>query len=245
MSPSCSGSPGTYSIRPSNLRFGASANYNITYVNGTLYINPKSNKAKNVKPILDCVDTLINNPSGFKYLARFSYNNPNATPVYVPVGVNNNFTALGLYSGTPPQVFQPGTAQFTIPFDGKKLTWALTTYNGTQKTSTACNASSTSNKCQRAAARPMAVAEMLPVQAEEKVQVYPNPVKDKLAVCFTSTGRTTILLTDAFGKKVKTKTVGPGEGNNASLDVSALARGIYFVTIINGRQQNIFRVIKM
>ena len=147
VSPNCVGSPGVYTITPKNMVLSQPGNYQIVYVPGYLYINPKGGSAKKIKPILNCVDTLVGHPSGFAYVAHFSYENANSTPVYVPIGSDNIITALGSYSGVQPMLFTPGGGNFDIYFDGLKLTWTVKTYQGNSKTAVASDASVGSARC--------------------------------------------------------------------------------------------------
>ncbi|MBK9318446.1 MAG: hypothetical protein IPM91_06225 [Bacteroidetes bacterium] len=103
----CNQSAGVYTISVCCLSFTRMSNYTITYQTGLLYINPKGSGAKKIRPYLDCVDTLINHPSGYPYVAKFSYQNLNTTPVYIPIGSDNNISPSGISSGTPPIVFTP------------------------------------------------------------------------------------------------------------------------------------------
>jgi hypothetical protein len=82
VTPLYSGAAGTYTITPYGIvQIRVPNNYTVSYLNGTLYVNPKGSGAKNVKPSLDCVDTVVNNANGFTYVAHFSWYNPNATVV--------------------------------------------------------------------------------------------------------------------------------------------------------------------
>ena len=59
LSPACTGNAGTYTIIPSNVVTSCPDCYIITYTPGTLYVDPKGKNAKNLKPYLVCVDTLL------------------------------------------------------------------------------------------------------------------------------------------------------------------------------------------
>jgi hypothetical protein len=233
---------GIYGIIPSSYVFTPNTNYTVSYVSDSLYVNPKGGKTKNVKPVLDCVDTLINDPSGLQYLARFSYENPNSATVYVPIGPNNNISGQATYTGTPPVIFRPGAGKFTIPFDGRKITWLLITYNGNQKTSSSSIASSTSNKCQRA--RPVAPS-IVELPAEQRLNIYPNPVKDKLTIYLQGTGKAVISVAGVTGKIYKLKETAQTEENSKTVDMSALSSGVYFITVWDGKNKKTFRVIKI
>ena len=145
LSPTCAGNAGTYTIIPSNVVVSCTDCYVTSYTKGTLYINPKGKNAKNLKPYLICVDTLMNDPGGLKYVATFGCNNPNSTTVFVSRGADNYLSGEGATTavGTLPQVFKPGdNATFQIKFNGKKMTWILRTYCVNQKTAVAQDASS-------------------------------------------------------------------------------------------------------
>src|SRR4030095_10987563 len=114
--------------------------YVIAYKPGTLYVDPKGKNAKNLKPYLVCVDTLINDPSGLKYIATFGCKNDNTTLVYVPKGPDNYLSGEGSATavGNLPEFFQPGGANTCqIKFNGKKIIWTVRTYYVNQKTAAA------------------------------------------------------------------------------------------------------------
>ena len=134
LSPSCVGNAGVYTITPSNLSFTKSNNYIISFVTGTLYINPKGSGAKKILPSLVCVDTLIGHASGFPYVAHWKYVNTNSTPVFVTRGTDNSLTSSASYSGQQPELFNVGTGYFDIYFNGTSMTWTVKTYEGNTKT---------------------------------------------------------------------------------------------------------------
>ena len=94
MSPAYSGKAGVYTITATGIVQKQSPNnYSpVTYQPGTLYVDPKGGNSKNVKPSLDCVEPLINDPNGYTYVAHYSANNPNATTIIVALGDNNKIT---------------------------------------------------------------------------------------------------------------------------------------------------------
>jgi Secretion system C-terminal sorting domain len=68
------------------------------------------------------------------------------------------------------------------------------------------------------------------------IKTYPNPVKDQFYILYNSqtTGKAMLRITDASGKIVRTETV--SLSNNAiSVNVSALAKGIYYVQLITDK----------
>ncbi len=252
--------PGTYPITPYGLHLTYQNNYTITYQPGTLYVN--DNNGKNVVPKLDCVEPLTNDPSGLPYAAHFSYNNPNATPVFVALGSNNILTTSGRFSGQPPTVFLVGSGQFKIYFDGSKMTWTLITYNGNHKSSTAAVASSTSSKCssgtitnetgvQSGVATAETVADSVAEPAAEPVaepasSLYPNPTKGPVTIYIKDgiISSNNVQLSDSYGKvyKLNARLI-----NNHSLqmDLSRLSSGMYFIRVKVGNDFKTFRVLKM
>lgn len=150
LSPSCTGSAGVYSIIPSISGFANAGNYNITYVNGKLYINPKGTGAKKLVAELECVEEIVNPaPGQLKYIAHFECHNDNSIPVYIAAGSSSNkLTSTGSFNGaTLPSVFAPGETYFDIPFDGVSLRWDIKSYDGSTLKTTSATASSASNRC--------------------------------------------------------------------------------------------------
>ena len=127
INPAYHGNPGVYSIIPSALKLKVQSNYVITYTPGTLYVNPCKLTSLIVDVHVECVETNPNN-SSYKYLAHFSYTNYNSTAVYIPVGSDNNIKTSGAYSGTPPQVFNPGTGYFDVYSNSLPVTWTVKSY---------------------------------------------------------------------------------------------------------------------
>jgi hypothetical protein len=249
LSPASSGAPGVYSIIPGSLVLSIPTDYSISYVGGILYINPKGGGTKNVKPKLDCVDTLNNDPSGLKYIAHFSYQNPNATPIYVPIGSNNSITTSGKYSGKQPQVFLTTGGTFTIPFDGNKMTWTLVTYNGNQKTSVASDASSTSSRCSASLAynNSIVISSQSDKPTTNQITGYPNPVTNKVRINITgaaSVGNDLILL-DLPGSVHFPKSIQKISSNSFELDISNLNAGVYFIKIQINKTYRTLKIIKL
>jgi hypothetical protein len=207
---------------------------------------------KNVVPKLDCVELLTNDPSGFIFAAHYSYNNPNSTVVFVPVGTNNKITTTGHYSGQLPTVFQPGSGQFKIYFDGSKMTWTLTTYNGNHSTAVAATASSTSSRCSSGSGISGAVVESsitnetIETPMEPTASIYPNPTKGLVTIDIKNGTLTSVnvQIIDAFGRVI------PATGKKLSdqsiqVDLAVVQSGVYFIRVVVGNEYKIFRVVKM
>ena len=240
LSPSCTGSAGVYIITPCNLQFSKSANYTVTYQTGKLYINPKGSGAKNITVALQCVDTLIGHPSGFKYVAKFKYTNSNSTTVYVPVGSNNTIT--GTYAGVQPSIFLSGTYQFEIYFNGSAVTWAVKTYCNNTLTTSTVTATSGSTRC-----NPLTGARIITDPVEEvttlgdvKLNVFPNPATDRLVIEAYNFNLNIDQLSvyDLAGRK---QFVGVNRtGNGVNLELTGLSSGLYILKI---EQDELHRVI--
>jgi hypothetical protein len=83
----------------------------------------------------------------------------------------------------------------------------------------------------------LSLAEGTSVNENEKdrIEISPNPVKDKLIVSGKNFNQATLIFYNAMGEKVLEVV----QSSNAEIDVSALTEGIYFVEINSG--ENIFR----
>lgn len=78
-----------------------------------------------------------------------------------------------------------------------------------------------------------------------KIKVYPNPVKDQLYILFNMQNATKaeLRITDAAGKTIHTQRLTTAQSNNAaSVNVSSLKQGVYYLQIItdNGVQKTRF-----
>jgi hypothetical protein len=241
-----SGSAGTYTIIPGNLQLPNIASYNVDYRNGILYVNPKGKGAKNVKPSLDCVDTLMNDPSGYSYVARFRYTNDNKSIVYIPIGPDNEIISASGYAGRQPEIFYPGTATFEIKFKGDRLSWILQTYNVNQKTSVGSDASSSSNKC-KAQTSTFNRMESQEEFVTNNATIYPNPVRQtlriKLASGILSTQDTRIF--NASGIEQKINTPGRISESVIELNVSHLTKGVYFIRVRTREGYTVCRINKL
>lgn len=250
VSPAYNGAAGVYSIIPSAVVLSVSANYTINYIAGNLYVNPKGKGAKNVIPKLDCVDVVVNNTSGFNYVAHFSYNNPNATPVFIPIGSDNIITGPGLYSGVQPELFLPSGGKFDIYFDGNKIQWLLATYNGNHKSSAASDASSSSGRCSGNVLTTANSSGIFSAPGEVTavgLASYPNPVTSKVRINITGSivPANTILLSDITGRLYNAKSVRKITDHSYEMDMSNLTSGIYFIKLKLNNNFKTFRIVKL
>jgi len=207
-----------------------------------LYVNPKGMGTKKIKPNLTCVDQLVNDPSGFSYVAHFSWQNLNSTTVFVPIGPDNLITALGSYSGTQPQLFPVGSGNFDIYFDGAKLTWTVTSYQGNQKTSAASDASSTSSKCHN-----RVDGATTDESGKYAVQLYPNPTSDLLTIETDqdiSTSDVSVMVFDVLGTRYISQSFPDGVNDAIKLDLGNLGAGLYFMKLTIDGTDHVMPVVK-
>lgn len=250
LNPSYAGNAGTYSIIPSNVTLNCPECYITTYTSGTLYVDPKGKSAKNLKPQLLCVDTLVNDPSGLSYVANFNCNNPNTTVEYIPVGVNNFLSgdAAATAVGILPTIFQPGSNNnFQIKFNGSKLIWIVQTYNVYQKTAVAQDASSTSSRCKKATTS-VALGMEQPVLYNNSIAgISPNPSQGSFLVT-TDKGFISdrdVDVTDISGKKYSV-TISRISARQLKIELPATAHnGIYIVKARVDNGYTIFKMVKL
>ena len=82
---------------------------------------------------------------------------------------------------------------------------------------------------------PTGIKEILP--EEEKVVLYPNPVRDELTISFTDvfTSDAILILYNSLGQKVRSFSISKGQ-RNYTLSLSHEQQGIYFYTVESGRE---------
>jgi len=253
VTPGYTGAAGEYTIQPILGAFSNQVNYSISYVNGTLYVNPQGPGTRKLRPSLDCIVEVMNpQPGQFRYIAHFMCINDNTSTVYVPVGPDNQLSSLGgTFDGSAqPAVFKPGLTRFDVPFDGLKLTWTVKTYESNHKTSVASDASSSSAKCSISNARVMNATETTAVPDELPAaitaQVYPNPATEKLFIY--SAGGLPVLndirLYSASGVLFTVKGVKRTGTDRIEVDVTGLPHGFYFIRCKTADGYKTFRFVK-
>ncbi|HEV2831967.1 MAG TPA: MBG domain-containing protein, partial [Hanamia sp.] len=266
LSPAYSGNAGAYSIVPLLQSFPNITNYNINYVNGTLYVNPDEKKAKKLRPYLDCIQEVINPSSpATRYIAHFYCVNDNSTALYVPIGENNQITGIGAFDDSQlPVIFLPDTTRFNVTFDGIELKWELITYGTNKKSSTTSDASSTSNRCSdiigsstlrsgtsvnntRIGSNATSVINDPENKSPEaNVSVYPNPAHSRATV-YLKNEKVAIngsSLFDVYGKVYPIKITKLISENQFEINISQLSSGVYFLRLKVANGFKIVRIIK-
>ncbi|HEX5001676.1 MAG TPA: T9SS type A sorting domain-containing protein [Bacteroidia bacterium] len=77
----------------------------------------------------------------------------------------------------------------------------------------------------------------------DQLLVYPNPVVDELTLFYGYNSGGTVIITDLSGAIVAAEQLNPDD-NKAVLDVSDLAKGIYFVQLTGPKEKHITKFIK-
>jgi hypothetical protein len=249
-----------YAITPSNLVFSTeNPGYNIDYLPGKLYVNPLGPGTRKIKPFLECVEVLTDHPSGFKYAAHFSYENPNNTLIFIPVGTNNDLRSSGSFSGVPPSEFLPGTGSFTIYFDGSKLTWTVKSYEVYKQSSVGSVASSTSSKCKietlaNQLSQSLEMSNDLGINKlntqgisieSENARIFPNPVAKLLTIQLENISDKEISITDINGRNFQFDSVRRLTNDSLEIDVSGLKTGLYLIKVKGTVNYKVLRIIKM
>jgi hypothetical protein len=79
------------------------------------------------------------------------------------------------------------------------------------------------------------------------LQVYPNPVPDRARVVFTlkAAARCKIMLIDLTGRPLTSQEMDGVQGKNeTSFDVSRFANGVYFISLVHGKEIKTIKLIK-
>jgi len=253
VSPTYSGAAGVYSIIPLlSTTFVNAFNYNVSYVNGNLYVNPEGPGTKKLRPSLDCVVEVPNpQPGQFRFIARFTCINDNTNTVYVSIGTDNSLKGGSFDASRQPVVFRPGVTSFEVPFDGTRLIWTLKTFDSNHKTSIGTEASSSSNKCSNTlittnAARMMQLTTPSVELEAGKTNVYPNPATNKIIVTDPTImlNEKQLSLYNSNGILYPAKMVRRISANSVELDISGLPAGFYLIRCKIANGYKTFRFVK-
>jgi hypothetical protein len=79
------------------------------------------------------------------------------------------------------------------------------------------------------------------------LKAFPNPVDKQLQIEFTATeeGQTNISVTDVLGRQMSAQTVQTAKGvNGITVDMANVPRGVYVLTLRNGKSQVVQRITK-
>ena len=136
---------------------------------------------------------------------------------------------------------------FSVKFDGKKLSWTVTSRDEDHNASKTANAYSTSTKCgsesKSALAAPPDIikeSETLPVD----LVVYPNPVTDKVTISLKGIETNKMIQVLDYSGKSQTVTITIRNEDIVEIDMSALSPGTYFIRVVMDYNSRLFTVIK-
>ena len=181
-------------------------------------------------------------------LSIFSYTNNNTTPVYIPIGENNNLSFAGAHSGKQPELFMPGTGYFDIYSNALPVTWTVKSYQYGANITERAVASSSSPICGMPGITAKNVA---PAKAENIISntpalnIYPNPVKDRVTIHAGNAliDQKQISLFDVTGRKLPVKILSSSNGE-VTLNASQLRPGVYTITLKINNSYHSFRILK-
>ena len=213
------------------------SNYSLINNNpGRLFVNPYGNHLRKIRTYLDCVEEITNSTGGLNYIAHFRYENPNSETIFVLHGSENSITGTAELDDTNlPYVFLPGQGTFEIPFDagnGNKITWNLTTFDSTHKTSVSSDATADSGKCDAK-------------QTDNtSYSVFPNPVTNTLTIQQNVSESSTIDIYDMYGILHFHDNFYNNGSDSIEVDVSSFSNGIYYVRITSNKDVSVFNIMK-
>jgi hypothetical protein len=222
-------------------------NYSFASVTpGILYVNSNCHETHAVIPVLKCVMKLSDGP-GLNYVANFEYKNDNNVDVYIPVGSNNKL--LGNYgpANSQPVLFKAGGGSFSVNFDGKNLSWTVTSRDDEHNVTKSVTANSNSTKCGSQPKSAVAVQEDIIKESDAQpldLVAYPNPVTDRVNISMKGIeSYSQIQVYDYSGKSQPVTNAVKGQ-DLVEIDMSALSPGTYFIKIVIDYTSRIFTVIK-
>jgi hypothetical protein len=233
-------SAGIYTVTaaPSN------SNYLFTLETGVLYVNPNDNNTKAVKPILNCIEEISEN----YYVANFEYKNDNNDAIYTPLGPDNLLTGSGIdweHSEPVPTLFVPGGGSFHVFFDGTDISWDVTTLDKKQKVRNGANANSSSTKCTGNPKSASVSASASDTQLDpDLLQVYPNPVTDKVHITMKGIENYKQIRLYDFGGRSYPVTSIDKRTDNLEIDMESLSAGHYMIQIVMEDRFRVVQIIK-
>ncbi|MGB6037877.1 MAG: MBG domain-containing protein, partial [Cryomorphaceae bacterium] len=229
------GEAGEYEVIP----IAEAANYTFESISGTLFVNATGEGTLPVQIKFICFE-MLEEPleGGFNFIATFAYRNLNSSPFLIPKGINNQLTGENFDDSNLPEVFQPGTNFFTIPFEASlvatetPLMWALTSNRPEGVELSFANvinipcgegAKSTSTDTENGKGISTDLA---------KVSLYPNPSSGKvtLSVNEHSSKIETVEIFDLIGRTYPFEVIADSD-NFIQVELNGFSEGLYIVRI--------------
>lgn len=222
------------------------SNYNFSYEPGTFYINYATNGTKKIRTYLDCVVQ-----DGPTYYANFRYENTNNFDIYIPYGADNDLIGDGILDNSQlPEYFLEGGGEFTIAFDGTKLTWLVNSLDSDHKTSVSSEASSGSGRCNNTGSARIASNDLEKSLhtdfSIENISGYPNPVTDMYFIGLNENliSLVKIKLVDINGKMHDVQITRNLSGRRLEIDLKKMKSGLYLLMLDFEHDNKIVKVIK-
>ena len=240
LSPNYTGNAGVYSITVNAM----ATNYVFTLVNGTLYVNPAGPGTKQVKPNFVCRQNLTSpGPGGFMFIAQFTYENQNATPVYIPVGPNNSTSGASHLAMNQPIIFLPGGGSWSVPYNNVgQLTWQIRS-NKNDGSTGSIQANSSNVVCPNSY-QSLIIHEPNIAVASVDLRVYPNPSSGKVFLEFPEgqAAGNSFEVYNAMGMQCAVN-VDRSQDQLIQLDLSSFGSGIYIIQVIREGSIEPYRVV--
>lgn len=258
LSPAYTGAPGVYTITPV-VKAWTVANYRpILLDTGRLYVNPTCGSNKKIKVKRECVREATTAEAaqyGLSYAVTFSYDNKNATPLFIPHGAAN-FISIegGNYRNSLPEVFEPGFHTVEVFFDGKPMKWELHSCGAVHTSATASSNNANQQVCNPAVPtlqntepeeqNTRSLDETVPVTTSS---VYPNPAHSKVRVHTEEemAPAANAVVVDASGRLYPNLGTKRLDEKTIELKVASLAPGVYTVRVKTGQGYRTLRFTKL
>lgn len=259
LSPAYTGAPGVYTITPVVKQWTVPNYRPILLDTGRLYVNPTCGSNKKIKVKRECVRAATQAEVmqyGLAYVVTFSYDNKNATPLFIPHSAANFVTIDdgGKYRNSLPEVFEPGFHTVEVFFDGKPMKWELHSCSSVHTTATASSSNANSGACNPAAPSLQStemddedtkrLEEIIPVTTSS---VYPNPARNEIRIhteeaIVVESG---VVVMDATGRIYPNPGAKRIDEKTLELKVSSLTPGVYTVQVKTGKGFRTLRFTKL
>ena len=163
----------------------------------------------------------------------YRYENDNDEIVFVPVGPDNKLKG-NVLEGELPTSFIPGSGTFEIRFDGRRVTWNLTTYGSTNKSSVSSLNQSGTGECD--------------AKIDADYTLYPNPVTgDELTITQNVAEVSTVYILDMYARILYIDDGFNGTNDEVLINMSdtdLYPSGMYIVKIVSQDQVKTYSIIK-
>ena len=241
-----SGTPdaGEYTVQADVSGLAGYDNYDITTIDGSLFVNPSVGCNDRIKASDICQEPAsIPGEPAITTRLQFTYENRLDIPIYVPIGPNNKLKGNAYYVGSQPELFLPGTHTFEIFTDGGRLQWEIITpgCNSASKSANGSNA----DPCSTSGKTDVTDFDESIVIDEGISGIYPNPVET--SIVFPMHGQRTSFSIKVFnevGMLMLQKDYPENTYYDVTMDISMLKSGmLYFMVEKNGKRE-VHRIFK-